>query len=228
MSAGECTPDEGADGVRGEAVAVEPMDPDVLGARIKRWDDEIRRVQAQFQLLKAERRALRTESRDWKIRSAAWEQAQKLVNEVAADVQHRAHTQLAQIATRCMRAVFGEDAYDLQIRMRERRGRTEADLILTRKGVVIGHAMDSVGGGVLDVAGFALRLACLLLRRPRLRRVMLLDEPFRFVSAQYHEAIAVMLKELSEELGVQIIMVTHIPALAAGKVVELGRGGIQD
>lgn len=78
--------------------------------------------------------------------------------------------------------------------------------------------MSASGGGVIDVAAFALRLACLLLATPRPRRLLVLDEPFRFVSAKYRPKIRALLLQLSEELGVQIILVTHITELQIGTV----------
>ena len=70
--------------------------------------------------------------------------------------------------------------------------------------------LQSCGGGILDVAAFGLRLACLMLQRPQPARVLILDEPFRFVSSHYRSNVRALLSELSQEMGVQIIMVTHI------------------
>jgi ABC-type sulfate/molybdate transport systems ATPase subunit len=49
-----------------------------------------------------------------------------------------------------------------------------------------------------------------------------LDEPFRFISANYRPAVKKMLEELSEKMQVQILMVTHASELTTGKVVEIG------
>jgi DNA repair exonuclease SbcCD ATPase subunit len=81
--------------------------------------------------------------------------------------------------------------------------------------------LNSTGGGVVDVASFALRVACLILHRPRLSKVMVLDEPFKFVSAQYRDRVRTMLERLSQDLDMQIIMVSHIDELETGKVIEL-------
>jgi len=77
------------------------------------------------------------------------------------------------------------------------------------------------GGGVVDVAAFALRVACLVLYRPRLSRVVVLDEPFRFVSMQYQENVRQMLEQLSTDMNIQIVQVTHNPNLTTGKVIDL-------
>ncbi len=77
------------------------------------------------------------------------------------------------------------------------------------------------GGGVVDVAAFALRAACLMLHRPRLTKLLVLDEPFRFVSAEYQDNIRSMLEQLAQDLGLQIILVTHNQTIATGKVIRM-------
>lgn len=81
--------------------------------------------------------------------------------------------------------------------------------------------MTAAGGGVVDVAAFALRVSCLMLHRPRLSKVVVLDEPFRFVSAEYQENVGRMLEELASDLDLQVIMVTHNEELSIGKIISL-------
>lgn len=66
------------------------------------------------------------------------------------------------------------------------------------------------------VAAFALRASMWSLRRGRSAPLLILDEPFRFLSEGLRPKAAALLKEVSERLGVQILMVTHAPELAAG------------
>lgn len=147
--------------------------------------------------------------------------AQALVQEVAKGVQEVAHQRIAAVVTRCLKAVFGEDAYTFVIRFASKRGKTEAQLLFVRDGLEV-DPVDAAGGGVVDVASFALRLACLLLATPPGRKLLVLDEPFRFVSKAYRPQVRRLLETLAGEMGVQIIMVTHAPELVAGKVIELG------
>jgi DNA repair exonuclease SbcCD ATPase subunit len=73
--------------------------------------------------------------------------------------------------------------------------------------------MHSVGGGVVDVCSFGLRLAALMLRTPAPRKLLLLDEPFKFVSEEYRPYIVDMIKAVADQMGVQIVLITHIPEL---------------
>jgi len=145
-------------------------------------------------------------------------EAQSLAQVVAQKVQTEAHSQVAQIVTRCLK-IFDEP-YEFRINFNRKRGRTEAGLIFVRDGVEV-DPLSASGGGVVDVAAFALRLACLALSRPRSRHLLLLDEPFRFVSASYRGRIRILLEGLARDLGIQIVMISHDPALHSGALLSL-------
>lgn len=149
----------------------------------------------------------------------ATQEAQELTQQVAQQVQEQAHAQIAEVVSRSLEAIF-DDAYEFRILFEKKRGKTEARLVFIRDGKEI-DPMTASGGGVVDVAAFALRLSCLMLSRPPLRRLLILDEPFKFVSEQYRDRIRILLETLAKEMNVQFLMVTHIDQLRAGKIVEL-------
>lgn len=145
--------------------------------------------------------------------------AREIVQSVAQLVQQKAHDQIAGVVTKCLQAVF-DDPYKFRIIFEQKKGRTDARLVFIRNG----HEIDptsAAGGGVLDVAAFALRLSCLVLAKPRKRRLLVLDEPFRFVSRDLSLRISSLLQTLSNEFGIQFIIVTHSEELGCGKVIRL-------
>ena len=113
-----------------------------------------------------------------------------------------------------------DSPYTFQIRFEQRRGRTEATIELERDGIRV-DPMTAAGGGVVDVAAFALRLAALVLVQPPARRLLVLDEPFRFVSLEYRHKVRELLTTLADEMRVQFIIVTHQDELRCGKVIEV-------
>lgn len=147
-------------------------------------------------------------------------QAQKLLQAAAETVQASAHKQIASVVTRCLQAVFGEEAYEFAIRFTQKRGKTEAELLF-RRGELELEPTSASGGGVVDVAAFALRLAALMLGYPRRRRLLCLDEPFKFVSRDYRPAVRQLIETLAREMEVQFVIVTHDPELQVGTVIEL-------
>ena len=148
-------------------------------------------------------------------------EAQQVAQQVAEQVQQRAHKQIAGVVSRCLETVFFDEDYGFYIRFDKKRGRTEAVLILTKDGHEVEDPLNADSGAVCEMAGFALRLSCLILAKPSLRRLIIMDEPFKSMSAEYWENTRLLLEGLSNDFGVQIIMVTHNPQLQNGKVVEL-------
>lgn len=145
--------------------------------------------------------------------------AQVIVNQVAQKIQAQAHKRISSVVSSCLAAIF-DDPYEFRIAFELKRGRTEAKLRFVRNGNEV-SPVDASGGGAVDVAAFALRAACVVLHRPRLQRTMLLDEPFKFVSKDYRPAVKAMLHQLCEDLGMQVIMITHDEALETGTVINL-------
>jgi len=173
---------------------------------------ELRSVQASYL---REKKALA----EVEERREALVEARTLAQGVAQAMQNRVHSKIARIVSKALEAVF-PDPYEFRISFEQKRGRTEAVLSFVREGEEV-DPLSSAGGGAVDVASFALRLAALLLSRPAQRRVLILDEPFRFVSAGYRANVAEMLRVLSEELDVQLVLVTHDPQLVLGKSVQI-------
>ena len=153
---------------------------------------------------------------------ACCEEACLAVTEVSCAVQRKAHERIAGVVTSCLKAVFGDSAPELVIVFERKRNQTEARLAFVREGVEY-DPCESSGGGVIDVASFALRLSCMMLSKPSLRRLLVLDEPFRFVSKEYRPKVRELVEKLSEELNIQFILVTHDESFHIGKVIEVGR-----
>jgi len=149
----------------------------------------------------------------------ATEEAREIIQNVASEIQEAAHKNIAAIVSRCLSAIFDEP-YTFKIHFERKRGKTEARLAFER-GTVEVDPMTASGGGVVDVAAFALRLACLVLSKPALTRLIVLDEPFKFLSVQYRDRVRELMEGLSRDLGVQFIMVTHLEDLETGLVLDL-------
>lgn len=140
------------------------------------------------------------------------EEASNIARLVAEQTQSELSFHISDIVSHALSSIF-EEAYKFELKFIQKRGKTEAELSFTRDGNEV-DPMTACGGGVVDIASFALRLAMLMLQKHK-APVLILDEPFRFVSADYQEKAGLLLKELSHKLGIQIIMVTHTDSLIA-------------
>jgi hypothetical protein len=148
-------------------------------------------------------------------------EAQEIVQRLAQTIQQRIHRQIASIVSRCLTAVF-DDPYTFSIRFDRKRSKTEATMVFSRDGKELESPLEEVGGGVVELAAFGLRLACLLISQPPGRRMLILDEPFKSVrGTEYRSRVRQLLIGLSEELGIQILLNTDLESFQLGTIIEL-------
>jgi len=113
---------------------------------------------------------------------------------------------IEEIVSLALQAVFGR-GYGFRLDYRIQRNKAEATPILIRDGRELG-LKDEVGGGIVDVVSFAMRVAFWSLENPTLK-TLVLDEPFKFVSKDRTAEISEMVRAMSEKLGIQFIIVSH-------------------
>lgn len=164
---------------------------------------------------------LREELRDKKRALRHHEQAREIIRAVGLETQQQLQFHVSDITSLALESVFN-DPYQLKMEFVQRRNKTECDLLFV-KGDSELDPLTASGGGAVDVAAFALRIASWSMAHPRTRATIILDEPLRFLSADNQERASQMIKELSQRLGLQFIIVTHESVLAsyADKVFEV-------
>jgi len=139
------------------------------------------------------------------------EQAREIVREVGLATQQQLQYHISDITSLALEAVF-PDPYALVAEFVERRNKTECDLYFQRDADFV-DPLSASGGGAVDVAAFALRVASWAMQNPKSNNVLLLDEPFRYLSVNLLSKASAMLQQISQKLELQIIMVTHSPEL---------------
>lgn len=178
------------------------------------------RTLADYRAAESALAAERTRLEQATARVEAVRQAQLIVQEAAKRVQEEAHAQIGGLVSRCLKAVFGEEAYEFKIVFERKRGKTEAKLVFVRDGEEI-DPTQAAGGGTVQIAAFALRLSCLILQTPPVRRLLVIDEGFSMLSKEYRPRLKVLLEALAEEMDLQLILVTHQSDMKLGTVVEM-------
>ncbi len=145
-------------------------------------------------------------------------QAVPIVQLVAQQTQEELKFHISELVTLALAAVFDEP-YEFNISFVLRRGKTEADILFLKNGMEV-DPMTASGGGAVDVAAFALRVALWNLKVPKTNNTIILDEPARFISDDLQPKVGAMIKLLSAKLGIQFIIITHSNSLieAADKV----------
>ena len=159
-----------------------------------------KQIQQNIDIYEQERRQLKRDL-------LAYEKANEIIKKVGLNTQKQLQYQISEIASLALEAIF-PDPYTLEIEFVERRGKTECDLLFARKEEKI-DPISASGGGAIDIAAFALRVASWSMSFPQPRNVLILDEPFRYLSIDLLPLAGMVLKQISQKLNLQIIMVTH-------------------
>lgn len=89
--------------------------------------------------------------------------------------------------------------------------------------------LNSCGGSIADIVSFPLKFSLLMKWEPSLSRIMILDESFKFVSVADQEPLGEFVQQVSEKLGLQVILVTHSPTLSekAHRIFQVTKKGAE-
>jgi len=133
------------------------------------------------------------------------EQALAITQEVARQTQSQIKLHIEDIISMALEYIL-DDPYTFELDFVVKRNKTECDIYFVRDGKRI-KPIDQSGGGAVDIASFASRIALWSLGDTD--NVLIFDEPFKFVSREYQLKVGELLKKLSDQLGLQILMVSH-------------------
>ena len=146
------------------------------------------------------------------------EKARLIIQKVAKATQAELEYYISELVTLAFASVF-PDPYEFGVAFEEKRGKTECRMRFLRNGHEV-NPLSGSGGGPLDIASTTLQFTIWSLNKTR--AIIGLDEPFKFLDVSLHKKAGEMLKAISEKLGLQIFLITHIEKLAkqADKMFE--------
>jgi DNA repair exonuclease SbcCD ATPase subunit len=185
-----------------------------MAAGVAKRMDRLRAAELTVARLETELATYKNEAEEWRI-------AQAEIIAIAQAIQTGVLGQIEELVTHALQYVFDE-TYAFRVLLVEKRGKTEVQFVVVKDGMEL-DPLTGCGGGVADVVSFALRLAAIVMHPTRTRRrLLLLDEPFKFLNVARRPAAAALLETLADKLDFQLILVTHDDEFTLGKVVPIG------
>lgn len=133
-------------------------------------------------------------------------EAREIIQKASQLTQQSLEVRLSEIVSQALELVFDDFNLGFSVQFVTKRNSTECDMYITEDGELY-DPLGSCGFGAADVASFALRVAMWSLNKTA--NVMIFDEPFRNLDDDRMPNAALLLSTLSEELGIQMIVVTH-------------------
>lgn len=148
------------------------------------------------------------------------QKARLIVAEAGKHTQEYLKSYIENMVTTALQSVFEED-YKFVIDFNIQRNKPEAVIKLLIRGEEVDPS-NSVGGGILDITSFALRIVLWSINNPQSANVIILDEPYKYLHGNIENAIK-MTKEISDKLNIQFIIVSQILEVSEGadKVFEV-------
>lgn len=139
--------------------------------------------------------------------------ARDIVSAVGVAAQEKLTAVIEELTTKALQTVF-DDTYSFKIESKISRNKVEAFIYVVVDGKQL-TLRDDLGGGVVDVVSFALRIIMWALDCKKRSNTIILDEPARCVSHDKISLFGEMLKQMSSMLGLQFIIVSHEDDLIA-------------
>ena len=139
-------------------------------------------------------------------RQQVLEDTQVLLQKTAQETQDNLKVHLEDIVNIALDTCFpGEYSFCMVFELK--RGATVCEMYLEDDNGFTQDPLESNGGGLADIISFALRIAVWSLSKPD--NIIVLDEPFKFLSVNLVPLAGQILHDMSKRLGLQFLMVTH-------------------
>lgn len=127
--------------------------------------------------------------------------------------QNNLKNQIEGLVALCLRDIMG-DEYSFELQFEPKRGQLECTPWILYGGNKLDPKI-SVGGGLIDICGAALKIITWYLDPERTDTIMIMDEPFRHLSQSRQLHASKVLRSLSDSLGLQFLIITHSELLAS-------------
>jgi DNA repair exonuclease SbcCD ATPase subunit len=115
---------------------------------------------------------------------------------------------MAKLATTGLKHIIHDQDLIFQIKQEPKYNRLAMRFVLENNGVE-GDPINSYGGGAAVIISFVLRVA--VMARMKMANLHILDESMLALSNSYVPSAAAFMRRLSEETGINILLVTHNP-----------------
>lgn len=185
------------------------MTLETLKVTLSSFDSEVSQLEGQARLLDGQISSAYDRWAEGIIDVTNYEEARTALEEMEKSWRRKFEEKLAALVSHGLTAVFGEETV-VHIETSTKRGATSMALKLEQGGVQLGNIIDSTGGSIVSVLSVLLRVMLTVSVRPPLRRLIVLDEPLHgAVDPSHIPTFGTLLRELSDRLDLQFIVVAH-------------------
>lgn len=190
-------------------------------AELDRLSDSVARVRAHRDVLASQVASLEKEEAGHRYKADLYQKCTEVFKQWLEDSLEKNIQSIAELGTTALRHVIHDQDLTFKILQDPKLNRLAMRFAIEDGGVE-GDPLASFGGGAVVLLSMVLRLA--VMARMGMVNLLILDESMMALANKYVPAAADFMRRLSEETGVNILMVTHNPEyLAHAHVAYEGR-----
>jgi DNA repair exonuclease SbcCD ATPase subunit len=176
--------------------------------RLKQLQAGISRLSTYRDILQSQMTALEKEETDASYKADLYQRCSEVFKTWLEDSMKRNVDSMAQLATTGLQHVIHDQKLTFNIKQEAKYNRLAMRFVLEKDGVE-GDPVQSYGGGAAVIISFVLRIA--VMARMKMANLLILDESMLALSNSYVPGAAAFMRQLAEETGINILMVTHNP-----------------
>lgn len=138
----------------------------------------------------------------------AQEEARMILQDLGEKHQREFVEVVEWLATSAISSVFSDRDFEFKLDIQKKRNKLEIEPIIKENELYYG--IKDMGNGILPIIGVALRVILWHILSKKTRPIFFLDEPIKgSLGGELLTKAFQVYKELSESLGIQIILITH-------------------
>lgn len=177
-----------------------------LSERLLQFNENVTRLETRLELVTMERISAEEDATKTRYDAEIQQKSSEVIKSWLDDMLRSNVDAIAELATSGLRHIIDDQNLSFAIKQEMKYNRLSMRFVLEDDGVE-GDPMSSFGGGAVLIASLILRLA--VMTRMKMGNLLLLDETMFALANKYVPAAADFMRHLTEETGINILMVTH-------------------
>ncbi len=174
--------------------------------RLSQLRDSIASVRAHRDVVRSSRAALADTIASSRYKADLNQRGSEVIKKWLEDLLRENVDSISELVTTALRTIIYDQHLTFRIIQEPKYNRLAMRFVIEEDGVEA-DPMTSFGGGAVVIASLVLRLA--VMTRLKMANLLLLDEAMLAVANRYVPGAADFMKQISEETGINIFMVTH-------------------
>ena len=172
---------------------------------IKLIKNELQSLEVMDKSFKDRKEFLEEEIRKAEVDLNDYNKIKEVFIEVMAKQRDYLKEKIERLVTFGLQDIF-QNEMKFKIEFSVKRNKLWAEFYIEKDGFK--EKLQNQGGGIINVVSFLLRV--LFIKLLKLEPILVLDEAFSMISVEYRQRMVDFVKKIGDELGIQLIIVTHL------------------